>query len=62
MTQAELNYLEVATGLTITRSEQGWLWVWKKYQGNDYKAREIEAIADFINIQAAAIAITRIDI
>ena len=55
MTQEELNYLEQATGLKITRSEQGWLWVWKKYQGNEYKERAIESVADFIDVQLSAV-------
>ena len=57
MTSAEIQRLEILTGLRIKRQLNGWLWIYKEYQGEEIQATDVDAIADFINIQAGAMAI-----
>ena len=57
MTPAEIERLEILTGVRIKRHQNGWLWMYQKYQAEDPQATEVDAIADFINLKSAAIAI-----
>ena len=57
MTSAEIERLEILTGLRIKRQPTGWLWVYQKYQGEDPQGTEVDAIADFINMQNLALTI-----